>query len=106
VTLPFDYHLVQNKIVKPAGLRGRVLDIGYYGVLAEVEQELPLRAELKLDLELPLVEHRASDVYARVVTAAPSGDRYQVGLEFTSLSPESNSKLRLFLQMLIQGHET
>jgi adenylate cyclase len=106
VTLSFGYHLVQNKIVKPAGLRGRVLDIGYYGVLAEVEQELPLRAELKLDLELPLVEHRASDVYARVVTAAPSGDRYQVGLEFTSLSPESNSKLRLFLQMLIQGQET
>jgi adenylate cyclase len=106
VTLPFGYHLVQNKIVKPAGLRGRVLDIGYYGVLAEVEQELPLRAELKLDLELPLVEHRASDVYARVVNTAPSGERYQVGLEFTSLGPESNSKLRLFLQMLIQGHET
>jgi hypothetical protein len=29
-----------------------------------------------------------------------------VGLEFTSISPESNSKLQLFVQMLIQGHES
>jgi len=106
VTLPFGYHQVQNKIVKPAALRGRILDIGYYGVLAEVEQELPLRAELKLELELSLVEHRARDVYARVVKAAPVAGRWQVGLEFTSISPESNSKLQLFVQMLIQGHES
>jgi adenylate cyclase len=106
VTLPFSYRLVQNKIVKPAAMRGRILDIGYYGVLAELEQELPLRAELKLELELSLVEHRARDVYARVVKAAQVSGRWQVGLEFTSISPESNSKLQLFVQMLIQGHES
>ena len=106
VTLPVAYRVVQNKIVKPAALRGRILDIGYYGVLAEVERELPMRAELKLELELSLVEHRAREVYARVVKAAPVSGRWQVGLEFTSISPESNSKLQLFVQMLIQGHES
>ena len=105
VTLPFSYRAVQNKIVKPAALRGRILDIGYYGVLAELAEELPLRAELKLELELPLVEHCARELYARVVKVTPVGGRWQVGLEFTSISPESNSKLQLFVQMLIQGHE-
>ena len=106
VTLPFSYHLVQNKIVKPAALRGRILDIGYYGVLAEVDRELPLRAELKLELELALVEHKAGEIYARVVKSVPKGARHEIGLEFTSISPESNSKLQLFVQMLIQGHES
>jgi adenylate cyclase len=107
VTLPFSYRRVQNKIVKPALLRGRILDIGYYGVLAEVEEDLGMRAELNLDLELSLVEHRAADVYARVVKVMPGeGGRNRVGLEFTSLSPETNGKLQLFVQMLIQGHES
>ena len=106
VTLPFGFRRVQNKIVKPAPLRGRILDIGYYGVLAEVAEELPLRTELALELELSLVEHRARGIYARVVKASPAGARWQVGLEFTSISPESNSKLQLFVQMLIQGHES
>ncbi len=67
---------------------------------------MPLGAELKLEIELQLVEYRTADIYARVVKAAASGERHHVGLEFTSLSPETNSKLQLFVQMLIQGHET
>ena len=106
VTLPFTFRMVQNKIVKPAVIKGRILDIGYYGVLAEVPEDLLLRSELNLEIELSLVEHTARDVYARVVKVEPAGKRCRVGLEFTSLSPETNSKLQLFVQMLIQGHET
>jgi len=106
VTLPFSFQLVRNKIVSPAVQRGSVLDIGYYGVLAEVEGELALRTELKVELDLPLVAHTARDMYARVVKSTETGGRCKAGLEFTSLSPESNSKLQLFVQMLIQGHES
>lgn len=104
--LPFTYQLVQNKIVKPVILEGCILDIGYYGVLAEVRSELVVRAELKITLELPLVGHRASDVYAKVVKATVRNGHHQVGVEFTSLPPETNSKLQLFVQMLIQGLAT
>lgn len=105
VTLPFAYRLVQNKIVKPAPLTGRILDIGYYGVLAEVAEELPLRAELNLELELPLVGLKTRDVYARVVKVTPERKHCRLGLEFTSLSPDTSGKLQLFVQMLIQAPE-
>jgi len=96
---------LQEKIVVPERASGTILDIGYHGVLAEVRSELPLFSELKLEVELPLVAHQASDIYARVVKVLEKGGRRLCGLEFTSLSVESNAKLQLFVQMLLQGHE-
>lgn len=106
VKLPFTCQLVEKKIVFPERLQGTILDIGYHGVLAEVNRKFAPLAELKLDVELSLVVFRASDIYARVVKVIEKGDRTLFGLEFTSLSSESNSKLQLFVQMLLQGNES
>jgi len=103
VKLPFSLQRLQEKIVVPERASGTILDIGYHGVLAEVRSELPLFSELKLEVELPLVAHQASDIYARVVKVLEKGGRRFFGLEFTSLSVESNAKLQLFVQMLLQG---
>ena len=103
VQLPFSYQLLQKKIVLPETLAGTILDVGYHGVLARLARELPLYTELKLDLELPLVAHRATDLYARIVKVGARDGACRAGLEFTALSPETNAKLQLCVQMLIQG---
>jgi adenylate cyclase len=102
VTLAFEYRLLQNKVVMPEAIRGVARDIGYHGLQAEVDRSLPLYAEIKLDLELSSVGHRADDVYARVVRITPQAGGYLAGIEFTSLGAESSSKIRLFVQTLIQ----
>lgn len=105
VKLPFSFQRLEKKIVVPERIAGTILDVGYHGVLADVRHELPLYSEIKLGVELPLVAHTADDIYARVVKRAEKKGHQLAGLEFTSLSPESNSKLQLFVQMLLQGHE-
>src|ERR1700694_436662 len=100
-TLPFSYQALHNKIVIPGVMRGVVHDIGYHGVLAEVNRPLALYTEIKLDLELPLVAHRATDIYARVVKVAEKDSRHLVGVEFTSLSGESTSSIQQLVQMLM-----
>jgi adenylate cyclase len=105
VKLPFSFQRLAKKIVVPQRLAGTILDVGYHGVLADVRHELPLYSEIKLGFELPLVAHTADDIYARVVKRSDKKGQRLAGLEFTSLSPESNSKLQLFVQMLLQGHE-
>jgi adenylate cyclase len=102
VQLPFSFQRVERKIVVPERMPGTILDVGYHGVLADMRREVPLHSEIKLGFELPLVAHSADDIYARVVKR--SRDTV-AGLEFTSLSAESNRKLQLFVQMLLQGHE-
>jgi adenylate cyclase len=105
VKLPFSFQRLQKKIVVPQQHAGTILDVGYHGVLAELREPLTLYSEIKLGLDLPLVAHKADDIYARVVKRAQKDGRDLTGLEFTSLSAESNGKLQLFVQMLLQGHE-
>ena len=107
VRLPFSFQLLQGKIVLPEPVPSAILDIGYYGVLAEVvDRDVPLHTELKLDIDLPLVGYRARDLYARVVKVVPKGQRTLLGLEFTSVDAEANGKIQLFVQMLIQGSDS
>jgi adenylate cyclase len=107
VRLPFSYQLLEGKIVGPGRFPGVIRDIGYHGVLAEAfDRGLAMYTEIKLDLDLPLLAYRASDMYARIVKVLDKGDRYLLGLEFTSLTAETNSKIQLFVQMLIQGNES
>jgi adenylate cyclase len=107
VRLPFSYQLLEGKIVGPGRFPGVIRDIGYHGVLAEVfDRALAMYTEIKIDLDLPLLAYRAADMYARIVKVVDKGDRYLLGLEFTSMSAEANSKIQLFVQMLIQGNES
>jgi len=106
VSLPFSYEMVEEKIILPGTARGVIRDIGYHGMLADLEDGgIALFAELKLEIDLPMLGFLAKDVYARVVKVVQKRERQLVGLEFTSLSAEANSQIQLFVQMLIQGGE-
>jgi len=107
VKIPFTYKRVQNEVVVPEGRDGRILDIGYHGVLAEIGQSLPALAEVLIEFELPLVAHKSRCVYGRVVKAAPrAGGVFHAGIEFTSTSDEDRAAIQLFVQLLIQGSES
>ena len=106
VTLPITYRLVENETVIPEVHPGRVLDIGYYGILAEVDRALPQFTELVLALDLPLVGKRVADLYGKVVKTIPRGDMTWVGIEFSSMSTEVRADIQMFVQLLIQGSES
>jgi adenylate cyclase len=106
VNIPFAYHTVEGKIVSPEWLSGTILDISYNGVLAELEQDLPARTEIKLDLNLTMAGTTATDVYARVLRTFERDGRRLASIEFTSVSVQSIVNIRHFVQLLIQGGVT
>jgi len=101
VKLPFRYHRIEHKIVLPETRSGLIRDIGYHGMLLEVDEELPLFSEIKLNFDLPLVDYMAANVYAKVVGQKVKDGRSRVGVEFTVVPPETNMKIQLFVQLLI-----
>jgi adenylate cyclase len=107
VMIPFTYKMVVNKVVVPELRSGRILDIGYYGALAEIELPVSQLSELLVEFELPLVGYRSHAVYGRVVKVAPkSRDLCHAGIEFTSTADEDRAAIQLFVQLLIQGTES
>jgi len=105
VRLPFIYRMVVNQVVIPEPREGRILDIGYHGILAEVPLAHSAFSEMMIDFELPLVGERMADIYGRVVKVMPDGERTRIGVEFTSMRPEQKAAIQLFVQLLIQGSE-
>jgi adenylate cyclase len=105
VKIPFTYQLIENKIIMPQVHRGTLLDISYHGVLAELEEPLPAYSDIKLDLDMSLIGYHAADVYAKVLKTTRDGEHYVSGIEFTSVSVQSNLNIKHFVQLLIQGSE-
>jgi len=105
VMLPLRYHEVAKDVVLPEVLHGRLLDIGYHGVLAELQRPLPQFEELSMAFDLPLVGKRVSDLYGKVVKLVPHAAAPRVGIEFSSMSTENKAAIQMFVQLLIQGAE-
>jgi adenylate cyclase len=105
VSLPLTYQLVENDVVLPERLSGRVLDIGYHGVLAEIERPIGQFGELMVEFDLPLVGKKIRDLYGKVVKSVPHAAMPRVGIEFSSMSIENKAAIQMFVQLLIQGAE-
>lgn len=103
VELPLEYHTLTGKLVDAAPLRGMVRDLGYHGALVELAGPLPRYTEVKLAFEVPALQFRAAEIYARAVSVREQEGRHLAGLEFTSLGADTQSKIHLFVQMCIQG---
>lgn len=101
VKSPLSYQQILGGIVLPARHHGIIHDLGYHGVLIEVEEELPSYSEIKLSFDLPLVDFQARDIYAKVVSNKVLEGRILLGVEFTSLPGEANLKIQLFVQLRV-----
>jgi len=106
VKIPFTYRIVENASVAPEPFVGRILDIGYHGVLAEVADEIAPFTELRLEFDLPLVGDRLVDLYGKIVTVTQKAGQRRVGIEFSFVSSRQRSSIQLFVQLLIQGSES
>jgi len=103
VSLGLEYRAVTGKMVGSKSMGGTIRDLGYHGALVEVAESPELYSEVKLAFDLPGVDFRAADIYARVVSVREKDGRHLAGLEFTSLGSDTSGKIQLFVQMCIQG---
>ena len=98
--LAFSYHLVENKVVGEKR-QGTTLDIGYHGLLARVPTRLAEHSEMRIELPLPLVDHVARGIYARVVKATERNGMSLAAIEFTAIGDADAAAVRRFVQMLV-----
>jgi len=104
--IPFTYQMVVGKIVMPTHYAGVVLDLGYNGILAEVEPGLTEHAEILLEVDLSLIGRRAENVYAKVRSTRSHPGGNFASMEFTSIGEQESADIRHFVQLLIQGSPT
>lgn len=105
VRTPFSYQVIDVDITVSGVRRGMIVDIGYHGILAEIDRPCASLTEVKLEMDLPLVGHRATEVYARTLTTVQHGSSYLCGMEFTSVPADTSRHISALVQLLLQGAE-
>ena len=105
VNLPCEFRLIQNKIVMPKRISAIIRDIGYHGLMMELDCPLKVFDDIRLDFDIPLVDFKVTDIYAKVVQPRVAAGRNFYGVEFTSLSPDANMKIHFFVQMLVTAEQ-
>jgi adenylate cyclase len=58
-----------------------------------------------MGLDMSLLGYKASDIYAKILKTREKEGRFLSGLEFTSVSVQSDVNIKHFIQLLIQGSE-
>jgi adenylate cyclase len=105
VGIALHYQVIQTDVTLPQQHKGTILVLGYHGILADIKERLPVGTEVKIRVDLPLVNHRASDIYGRVKKCNPERGRYLCGIEFTAITSKTRSSVELLVQLLMQGAE-
>jgi adenylate cyclase len=98
------FHRVDAKRILPGGIPGRVHDLSYEGMRADLQMPLPALAEVVITLaptmmgaalparpDVPLDD---SGIYARVLRSQATGDGFRTSLAFTSMDAPSHRRLK------------
>ena len=101
VSLPMRYRMVVNGVVVPEDREGRILDIGYQGMLARIGLPVSERADVELRFTLP---NAPREIVARgkVIKVLPQDAQYQAGIELLELDAEDQAQVQLFVQQAVQ----
>ncbi|HZE60529.1 MAG TPA: adenylate/guanylate cyclase domain-containing protein [Burkholderiales bacterium] len=106
VAIGFSYQVVHADVTVPQVHKGVIRVLGYHGLLAETKEPLHLSEEMKIRVDLPLVNHRASDIYGRVKKCSRAEQGFHCGIEFTAITSKTRSSIELLVQLLMQVMES
>lgn len=104
VNIPFTYRIVANTVESQA-YKGTIMDISYHGILAKLDRQFPVNTEIRMELDMSLVGYRDANVYAKILNLRQKNGSFFSGIEFTSVSVQSEMNIKRFVQLLIQGQE-
>ena len=102
VSFPLRYRMVVNRVVVPEDRDGRVLDLGYRGMLARIGLPVSERADVELQFRLPAGRE---DIVARgrIIKVMPQDHQFHAGIELLDLGPQQQADVQLFVQQAVQA---
>lgn len=103
VDIPLRLQRVDDKKVRYECLTGRVQDLGYNGMSADLPVSLPACAEVVVALDPPAFERGIGDLYARVLRTRRIHGQYRTSLEFTSVGAPAQQVIKRYVDDQLWG---
>jgi adenylate cyclase len=97
VELDAIFRMVESQNIHAEQFIGRVNDMGYYGMRADLPMVLPTYSEVVINLRPELGGDAPGDVYARVLRTRPHGDGFRTSMEFTTVDTPGHRQVKAYI---------
>ena len=101
VELDAMFRQIEAKRVADDQFVGRVSDIGYFGMSADLPVGLPDYAEVVINLAPELGLDPAPDIYARVLRSRPIGGGFRTSMEFTAIGTPGHRQVKEYVDSVL-----
>jgi adenylate cyclase len=103
VDIPLRFHAVENQQVLSPEREGNIVNLGYDGMLAQLELPLPNRGEITFGLATEPTTKEFEDVYARALHQRRTGDMFETAFAFTSVGTRGREAVRRYVDQTLWG---
>lgn len=103
VDMALRFRRVEDKKILYESLEGRVQDLSYNGMSADLPILLPACSEVVVDLEPSVLDQGVGDLYARVLRTRRVRGRYRTSLEFTSVGTPARQIIKRYVDDKLWG---
>lgn len=103
VDFPFVFRRVDAKRIQSERFIGKVNDLGYYGLSADLPLILPPYTEILVSLTPEFSAESPVEVYARVLRARGEGQSYRTSLQFTAIDTPAHRKVKQYVDQVLWG---
>lgn len=103
VDIPLRFHSVENQRVMTPEREGNIVNLGYDGMLAQLELPLPDQGEITFGLAPDPTARDYEDVYARALHQRQTGKVYETAFAFTSVGTRARDAVRRYVDQTLWG---
>lgn len=103
VDFPVVFRKVEAKRILAERFVGKVNDLGYYGLSADLPLILPPYSEVLMSLTPELGAENTVEVYARVLRASGNPGSYRTNLQFTAIDTPGHRKVKQYVDQMLWG---
>lgn len=103
VDFPVVFRRVEDKRIQSERYVGKVNDLGYFGMSADLPMILPTYSEILMSLSPELGSENPVEVYARVLRSRRNKGGYRTNLQFTTIDTPGHQKVKQYVDFVLWG---
>ncbi len=94
VNIPFEFQILEGKVVRSDTHEGRILNLSSGGMFASTLAKVEPYFNMRFRLEFNILGVKSSDIYGKILRVKKSTELYEMNIEFTTINPEDRNAIK------------
>ncbi len=103
VNIPFEFQILEGKVVRSDTCEGRILNLSSGGMFASTLAEVEPYFNMRFRLEFNILGVKSSDIYGKILKVKKSAELYEMNIEFTAINPQDRNAIKELVNQMVQS---